>query len=125
MTTPSQLGTLRRKIDGLEAELLETKKALAAARAQEPADIAFLRQQLGDLNKEKIVRLQQENILLQGQASGEQGLPRYLCHHLAELAKLHAHLFHVMILSRPQTTRRVLSILSLVSNVMFLWDCSV
>ena len=49
MTTPSQLGTLCGKIHGLEAEKLETKKTLAAA--QEPADIAFLRQQLGDLNK--------------------------------------------------------------------------
>ena len=116
MTTPSQLGTLRGKIEGLEAEKLDTKKAVAAA--QEPGNIAFLRQQLGDLNKEEIVLLEQENILLQGHASGEQCLLCYLCHHLAELAKLHAHLFHDMILSRPQTTRRVLSILLLVSNVM-------
>ena len=37
MTTPIQLGTLRGKIDELEAELLDTKKALAAAQAQHEA----------------------------------------------------------------------------------------
>ena len=78
MTTPIQLGTLRGKIDELEAELLDTKKALAAAQA--PADIAFLRQQLGDLNKKEIILREKENILLKGQVSGEQCLPRYLCH---------------------------------------------
>ena len=72
LTTPSQLGTLHGKIDELDAEILDTKKALAAA--QVPADIAFLRRQLGDLNKEKII-LREENILLRGQASGEQCLP--------------------------------------------------
>ena len=69
MTTPSQLGKLRGKKDELEAEILDTKKALAAARA--PADTIFLRQQLGDLNKENIILRGQETILLQGQASGE------------------------------------------------------
>ncbi|DBA98660.1 TPA: hypothetical protein ACH3X1_014440 [Trebouxia sp. C0004] len=55
-TTPSQLGTLRRKIDELEAEILDIKKALAAAQA--PADIAFLRQRLGDLDKKEILLLE-------------------------------------------------------------------
>ncbi|KAL0023869.1 hypothetical protein WJX79_001963 [Trebouxia sp. C0005] len=68
MTTPSQLGTLRGKIDGLEEEILDTKKALAAAH--EPADIAFLRQRLGALDKKEIVLREEKNILLQGQASG-------------------------------------------------------
>lgn len=76
MTTPSQLGTLRGKIDGLEEEILDTKKALAAAH--EPADIAFLRQRLGALDKKEIVLREEKNILLQGQASGEHCLPRYL-----------------------------------------------
>ena len=47
MTTPSQLGTLRGKIEKLEAEILKIEEALAAAQAS--ADVAFLRQQLGDL----------------------------------------------------------------------------
>ena len=68
MTTPSQLGTLRGKIDDLE-------KALAAA--QEPADIAFLRQRLGDLDKKEILLLEQQN-RLQRQVSGEHCLPCYL-----------------------------------------------
>ena len=76
MTTPSQLQTVRREIADIKAEILETKKALAAAQA--PADVAFLRQQLGDLNKEKIVLNERQNILLQGQKSGEHCLPRYL-----------------------------------------------
>ena len=67
MTTP--LETLRRKID-------EVEQALAAAQA--PADIAFLRQQLGDLNKEKIILREQETILLRGQVSGEHCLLCYL-----------------------------------------------
>ena len=76
MTTPSQLGTLRGKTDELEAEVLDTKKALAAAQA--PADIAFLCQQLGDSNKIQIILREQETNLLQGQASGEHCLPCYL-----------------------------------------------
>ena len=65
MTTPSQLGALRGKIDELEAEILDTKKALAAT--QSATDIEFLRQQLGDLNKEKIILREQETILLRSQ----------------------------------------------------------
>ncbi|DBA79194.1 TPA: hypothetical protein ACH3X1_009014 [Trebouxia sp. C0004] len=76
MTTPSQLGTLRGKIDKLEAKILKIEEALAAAQA--PADIAFLRQQLGDLNKKEIILREQETILLQVQASGEHRLPCYL-----------------------------------------------
>ena len=76
MTTPSQLGTLREKIDKVEAKIPKIEEALAAAQA--PADIAFLRQQLGDLNKKKIILREQETILLQGQASGEHRLPCYL-----------------------------------------------
>ena len=68
MTTPSQLETLRRKID-------EVEQALAAAQA--PADIAFLRQRLDNLDKKEILLLEQQN-RLQGQASGEHCLPRYL-----------------------------------------------
>ena len=79
MTTPSQLGTLCGKIDGLEAEILDTKKALASA--QEPADIAFLRQRLGDLDKKVILLLEQQN-RLQGQVSGEDCL---LCYFLPPL----------------------------------------
>ena len=75
MTTPSQLGTLRGKIDELEAEILDIKKALAAA--QTPADIAFLRQRLGDLDKKEIFLLEQQN-RLQGPAPGEHRLPCYL-----------------------------------------------
>ena len=100
MTTPSQLGALRGKIDELEAEILDTKKALAAT--QSATDIEFLRQQLGDLNKEKIILREQETILLRSQetvllrsqVSGEQCHAAY-CHPLAELAELHAHLFRV------------------------------
>ena len=83
MTTSSQLGTLRGKIDGLEAEILDTKteildtkKALAAAQA--PTDITYLRQQLDNLSKKEIVLREEKNILLQGQASGEHYLPCYL-----------------------------------------------
>ena len=76
MTTPSQLGTLRGKIDELEAKILKIEEALAAA--QVPADIAFLRQQLGDLNKKEIILREQETILLRGQVSGEHCLLCYL-----------------------------------------------
>ena len=69
MTTPSQLGTLRSKIDELEAKILKIEEALAAAQA--PADITYLR-------KKEIVLREEKNILLQGQASGEHCLPRYL-----------------------------------------------
>ena len=68
MTTPSQLETLRRKID-------EVEQALAAAQAR--ADIAFLRQRLDNLDKKEILLLEQQN-RLQGQASDEHCLPRYL-----------------------------------------------
>ena len=76
MTTSSQLGTIRGEINKLQAEILDTKKALAAAQA--PADIAFWRQQLDNLNKKEIVLQEKENILLRGKASGEHCLPRYL-----------------------------------------------
>ena len=69
MTTPSQLGTLCGKIDRLEAEILDTEKALSAAR--EPADIAFLRKQLEQLNNKRNLLQEEKNIFLQGQASGE------------------------------------------------------
>ena len=69
MTTPSQLGTLRSKIDELEAKILKIEEALAAAQA--PADITYLR-------KKEIVLREEKNILLQGQASGEHCLPCYL-----------------------------------------------
>ena len=75
MTIPSQLETLRGEIDEIKAEILDTKKALAAA--QEPADIALLRQRLLDLGEQNNLRLEQQNRLLR-QASGEQWLPRYL-----------------------------------------------
>ena len=82
MTTPSQLGTLRGKIDELEAEILDIKKALAAAQTPADiaflrADIAFLRQRLGDLDKKEILLLEQQN-RLQGPAPGEHRLPCYL-----------------------------------------------
>ena len=59
MTTLSQLRTLRAEIDVL-------KKALAAA--QEPEDLVFLRQRLGDLDKKEIFLLEEQN-RLQGQVS--------------------------------------------------------
>ena len=76
MTSLSHLGTLRREIDELEAEVLDTKKALTAAQA--PADTIFWRQQLGHLNKKEIILREQGNILLQAQMSGEQWLLRCL-----------------------------------------------
>ena len=85
MTTPSQLGALRGKIDELEAETLDTKKDLAAT--QSATDIEFLRQQLGDLNKEKIILQEQETILLRSQASGEQCHAAY-CHQVASASCL-------------------------------------
>ena len=97
-TTPSQLGALRGKIDEVDAEILDTKKALAAT--QSATDIEFLRQQLGALNKEKIILREQETILLRSQVSGEQCHAAY-CHPLAELAELHAHLFRVLQGLRP------------------------
>ena len=76
MTTPSQLGTLRGKIDELEAKILKIEEALAAAQA--PADVAFLRKQLEQLNNTRNLLQENVNILLRGQASGEHCLPRYL-----------------------------------------------
>ena len=76
MTTPSQLGTLRSKIDELEAKILKIEEALAAAQA--PADVAFLRKQLEQVNNTRNLLQEKENILLRGQASGEHCLPRYL-----------------------------------------------
>ena len=76
MTTPSQLGILRGKIDALEAKILKTEEALAAA--QEPADIAFWRKLLGQLNRQLSSRCEQETVLLQGQPPGEQCLLCYL-----------------------------------------------
>ena len=76
MTTPSQLGTLRGKIDELEAKILKIEEALAAAQA--PADITYLRQQLGDLNQENSILREQETILLRDQVSGEHCLLCYL-----------------------------------------------
>lgn len=78
MTTFSQLETVQKKIDDLDAKILNTEAALAAT--QSATDIDFLRKQL-ERYKEKIVRCEQETILLQGQASGVYGvycLPRYL-----------------------------------------------
>jgi len=69
MTSPSQLETVQKEIDDVKAEILETKEALAAA--QRDADVHFLRKQLEQLREK-------ENILLQGQASGEHCLPGYL-----------------------------------------------
>lgn len=109
MTTPRQLDIVRREIADIKAEMLKTKEALAAT--QKTRDVDALRKQLEDLRKEKIILREQETILLQGQASGEHRLPCYL---LPRLAELHAHLFHVLIPSRPQTTRSVLSVLYLV-----------
>jgi len=76
MTSPSQLGTVQKEIDDVKAEILETKDALAAA--QHDADVHFLRKQLEQLRKEKEQLREKENILLQGQASGEHCLPCYL-----------------------------------------------
>ncbi|KAA6421563.1 MAG: hypothetical protein FRX49_08507 [Trebouxia sp. A1-2] len=67
MTTFSQLETVQKKIDDLDAKILNTEAALAAT--QSATDIDFLRKQL-ERYKEKIVRCEQETILLQGQASG-------------------------------------------------------
>lgn len=75
MTTPSQLGTLRGKIDELEAKILKIEEALAAAQAP---DVAFLRKQLEQLNNTRNLLQEKENILLRGQASGEHCLLRYL-----------------------------------------------
>ena len=76
MTTPSQLGTLRGKIDALEAKILKIEEALAAAQA--PADVAFLRKQLEQLNNTRNLLQEENNILLRGQASGEHCLPCHL-----------------------------------------------
>ena len=72
MTTPSQLKAVQKKIDDLESELLNTKKALAAA--QSTPEIDFLEQLLAlleQLNKTQNLLQEKENVLLQGQASGE------------------------------------------------------
>ena len=106
MTTPSQLEALRGKIDKLETEILDTKKDLAAI--QSATDIEFLRQQLGDLNKEKIILREQETILLRSQASGEQCYAAY-CH---QVPQLHAYLLDVLMLSRFWTVRGLGSYLS-------------
>ena len=53
MTTASQLETLRGKMDDLEADMVDTKKALAAAEG--PADTAFWRQRLINLDKKEIL----------------------------------------------------------------------
>ena len=75
MTSASQLETVEKEIDDVKAEILETKDALAAA--QHDADVHFLRKQLEQLRKEKEQLREKENILLQGQASGEHCLPWY------------------------------------------------
>ena len=95
MTTLSQLETVQKKIDGLDAKMLKIEAALAATPSG--SDIHFLRKQLERLHKEKIVRCEQETILLQNQATSEQCLPRYL---LPSSCQLHAHLLDVLILSR-------------------------
>lgn len=76
MPFPDQLGTLRGELDELQAEVLDTKEALAAAKA--PADVAFWRQQLRNLNKKQITLQKQDTIAPRGQPSGEHCLPRYL-----------------------------------------------
>ncbi len=69
MTTPSQLELVRKEIEDVKAEIQETKEALAAARRD--ADVDFLRKQLEQLNKKENILLEEKNILLQGQASGQ------------------------------------------------------
>ena len=59
---PSQLETVRGEIAEIEAKILKNEKALAAA--QEPADIGFLRQRLGHLDKKEILLLKYENLFL-------------------------------------------------------------
>ncbi len=73
MTTPSQLETVRKEIDNVKAQILETKGALAAARRD--ADVDILRKQLEQLNQKENILREEKNILLQGQASGQHWLP--------------------------------------------------
>ena len=76
MTVPSQLETVSREIAQIKTNIQRTEQALAAA--QEPADIAFVRQQLLDLTKEKLLLIKRQNMFLEGQVSGEHCLPRSL-----------------------------------------------
>ena len=103
MTTPSQLGTVRTEIGDLKAKILQSEEALAATQSTTETD--FHHKQLEQLDRQLSSLREQETNLLRRQVSGEQCLPCYLCHHLTELVKLHAHLLHVMVPSRPQTTR--------------------
>ena len=76
MTTLSQLETLQKEIDRLEAKILKTEEALAATQSTTQIDI--LQKQLERLHRERIVRCEQETVLLQRHKSGEHCLPRYL-----------------------------------------------
>ena len=76
MTTLSQLETVRREIADIKAVMLTTQNVLAAT--QNKTDVDFLHKKLERLHKEKIICREQETILLQGQASGQHCLPRYL-----------------------------------------------
>ena len=75
MTTLSQLETVREKIDGLEAEILNTKEALAAA--QRTTEIEFLREQLLQLNNKQNLLQEEKNISLKSQVSGEHCMSSY------------------------------------------------
>ena len=58
MRTPSQLETVRKRIDDVEAEILNTREALADAH--DAADIDFPRKQLEQLYKKGIVLQEKE-----------------------------------------------------------------
>ena len=76
MTIASPLDTVRESVDNLQAEILNTEEALAAA--QRTTQIEFLRERLLQLLEKKLLLLKKETMLLQSQAPGEHCLLRYL-----------------------------------------------
>ncbi len=79
MATPSQLQTVQKEIDHVKAQLRDKETDLAVAqRAEDAAQVDFLRTSATSLRQEIVVLREKENILLQGQVSGQNCSPCYL-----------------------------------------------
>ncbi len=79
MATPSQLQTVQKEINYVKAQIQDKETDLAIAqRAGDAAQVDFLRTRVVSLDKEIIKLREKENIMLQGQASGQHCSP---CHH--------------------------------------------
>ena len=97
MTSHNQLQAVQQEIGSVIEKTVDAEKALAAAeQAGDGAKVDFLRKRLEQLDKEKNSLHEKENILLQGQASGQHCLP---CHHLPGLPSYN----RLLVSCRPHT----------------------